>query len=277
MSCCNRQAAGRGKPPLVSSVLVDSDNRPPGNAAIKKLVIVGNSGVGKTAILTRLKDHSKDPKDWTPLDTAPSTIGVDFWRDKSDASPIGRIQFWDTAGQERFRALLPSYYRSCYAVVAVFNLTDTLSYQALNSWIHEAFENVRDDDHKVSLLVIGTQKDKISVPDRPRVDLSHIKEYVGREIDYYGELSSVKGSGFKTFVKALAELAETGDISKTRSHQMDLLGIKEWAKESAEKARSKRRQRKVQFADDAPDNGSPAAEPVELQSAVENPLPIITE
>lgn len=272
MRCCS---AGRARPASASNGL-RVDSRPPGRDEVKKVVIIGNSGVGKTALLSRIRSPDFD----LPVPTSQATIGVDYFTPQA-ASPIGRLMFWDTAGQERFRAILSSYYRSAYCVILVFSLVDVASYLALQQWVEDAdkysTQVMRDPgtpEHKVSFVVLGTKADLISEPELPKISLGGMSEFLGREIDYYGEMSSVDGRGFPGFLKAMAELARTGDIVETRTPEMDELGIKLWAREAAAKARAeRRRKRKEAIAELTAETEQPASESV----VVENPLPIVTE
>jgi small GTP-binding protein len=227
------------------------DGRAPGNPRIKHAIFVGNSGVGKTMLLLRLKTRDE------PMPQN-STIGVDFWQDKAKTSPVdvSTILFWDTAGQDRFKSIVTSYYRRACLVIAVFSLIDQASYDALQEWIDSVFDNASSTHHKVVLMVIGTQRDRIG-PEHPRVKVSDIAEKVGREIDYYAEVSSITGKGIKTLWNALGEYSSSGDIVKTRTRRMDILGIKPHLMPAKTKPKRK---------GDAPED-----------CPVENPIPVACE
>ena len=85
-------------------------------------MIIGNSGVGKSAILVRFVENSFS-------EHYLATIGVDF-RFKTiqvDGKNV-KFQIWDTAGQERFRTITSAYYRGSQGILLVFDLTDMLSF-----------------------------------------------------------------------------------------------------------------------------------------------------
>jgi small GTP-binding protein len=96
-----------------------------------KFIIVGSSGVGKTAILKRLVEDSFS-------EDSQSTIGVEF---DSTVLTIGerkvKLQIWDTAGQERFRSIAKAYYRNAIGVIVVYDLTDRKSFDELNTWLND--------------------------------------------------------------------------------------------------------------------------------------------
>merc|ERR1711862_233277 len=96
-----------------------------------KILLIGDSGVGKSCLLLRFADNS-----WT--ETHISTIGVDF---KIKTLKIGdktiKLQIWDTAGQERFRIITSSYYRGAQGIILVYDCTDPESFQNVKQWMGE--------------------------------------------------------------------------------------------------------------------------------------------
>jgi len=98
-----------------------------------KLLVVGDSGVGKSSLLLRYAEDSYS-------DTFLSTIGVDF-KLKSllskDLSKSIKLQIWDTAGQERFRTITSSYYRGSHGVLVLYDITDRESFENAEVWLRE--------------------------------------------------------------------------------------------------------------------------------------------
>ena len=93
--------------------------------ALYKVVIIGNSGVGKTSLLLRFAD---DVFNVSPL----STIGVDFkMKTLKVDDKVVKMQIWDTAGQERFRSISQSYFRNAHGCIAVYDVTSRASFEAL--------------------------------------------------------------------------------------------------------------------------------------------------
>jgi Ras-related protein Rab-1A len=87
-----------------------------------KVLIIGNSGVGKSCLLLRFAEDMFS-------DNYISTIGVDFKIRKLDLeSKSVRLQIWDTAGQERFRTSTKAYYRGCNGIVVVYDITHRESF-----------------------------------------------------------------------------------------------------------------------------------------------------
>ena len=98
-----------------------------------KIVIVGDSGTGKTSIVqTYCKPN-------TDIDTLTPTVGVDFSSKCIDVNNQEvKLTIWDTAGQERFRSLCASYYRGAHVVIVVYDVTDIESFSNVESWLEEA-------------------------------------------------------------------------------------------------------------------------------------------
>lgn len=101
-----------------------------GNEAYK-IVIVGESFVGKTAIIGRLIDKTFHTE-------FESTIGVEFRTYNVMAGDREvKLNIWDTAGQEKFRSVSKAYFRNAQGALLVFSLTDQKSFEALDGWLND--------------------------------------------------------------------------------------------------------------------------------------------
>ncbi|CAB1317894.1 unnamed protein product [Coregonus sp. 'balchen'] len=117
-----------------------------------KILIIGESGVGKSSLLLRFTDDTFDPE-------LAATIGVDF-KVKTIAVDGNRakLAIWDTAGQERFRTLTPSYYRGAQGVILVYDVTKRDTFTRLENWLNE-LETYCTRNDLVKMLV-GNKIDK---------------------------------------------------------------------------------------------------------------------
>lgn len=98
---------------------------------IFKILLIGDSGVGKSAIVERYVDNHF-------TETHLSTIGVDFKiKTISVDDKVVKFQIWDTAGQERFRSITTSYYRGAKGIFIVFDVTNRQSFVNVERWISE--------------------------------------------------------------------------------------------------------------------------------------------
>jgi small GTP-binding protein len=117
-----------------------------------KFIIIGSSGVGKTAILKRLLEDKFSPDSKT-------TVGVDCYNTTMDIDGQNvKMQIWDTAGQERFRSLSQAYYRSAVAVILVFDLSDRKSFGDLPQWLNDIHTLC---DPNAVITLIGNKRDLV--------------------------------------------------------------------------------------------------------------------
>jgi len=111
-----------------------------------KLLIIGESGVGKSSLLLRFTDDAFDAEQ-------AATIGVDF---KVKTITINgdkvKLAIWDTAGQERFRTLTPSYYRGGQGAILVYDVTNRESFQKIDNWLNE-LETYATNHDLIKMLV----------------------------------------------------------------------------------------------------------------------------
>ena len=115
-----------------------------------KLLLIGDSSVGKSCFLLRFSDDSY-------VDSYISTIGVDFKIRtlEMDGKTI-KLQIWDTAGQERFRTITSSYYRGAHGIIIVYDITDMESFNNVKQWLSEIDKYANDSVRK---LLVGNKCD----------------------------------------------------------------------------------------------------------------------
>eukprot|EP00918_Siedleckia_nematoides_P101749 GHVU01222331.1.p1 GENE.GHVU01222331.1~~GHVU01222331.1.p1 ORF type:complete len:208 (+),score=19.84 GHVU01222331.1:98-721(+) len=114
-----------------------------------KALIVGDSGVGKTALLGQFTKNS------FPTSHLP-TIGIDFKvKTLNMGDTKAKLQVWDTAGQERFRSITTNYYRSAHGVIIVYDVSNQSTYDSLDYWISQ----VREHADKVPIVLVGNKCD----------------------------------------------------------------------------------------------------------------------
>ncbi|KAM3387214.1 hypothetical protein ACQJBY_010200 [Aegilops geniculata] len=122
-----------------------------------KLLLIGDSSVGKSCFLLRFSDDSY-------VDSYISTIGVDFKIRtlEMDGKTIKlqiyllHLQQWDTAGQERFRTITSSYYRGAHGIIIVYDITDMESFNNVKQWLSEIDKYANDSVRK---LLVGNKCD----------------------------------------------------------------------------------------------------------------------
>lgn len=115
-----------------------------------KLLLIGDSGVGKSCLLLRFADN-------TYTESYISTIGVDFKiRNITIDGQDVKLQIWDSAGQERFRTIMSSYYRGVHGIALVYDITDLKSFNNIKQWVEEVKRYASD---YVKCILVGNKSD----------------------------------------------------------------------------------------------------------------------
>ncbi|XP_041463735.1 ras-related protein Rab-33B-like [Lytechinus variegatus] len=184
------QANGRG-------AAVDPNDK---NRRIFKIIVIGDSNVGKTCLTYRFCGGEFPEK-------TEATIGVDF-REKNvtiEGETI-KLQLWDTAGQERFRkSMVQHYYRNVHAVIFVYDVTKMSTFESLPTWIDEC------DRHSLS-------------PETPRVLVGNKCDMSDRKVVTSGIAQKFSDANNMPFFETSAKLEEEGDkitnIFMTLAHKL---------------------------------------------------------
>eukprot|EP00270_Netrium_digitus_P007693 TRINITY_DN2258_c0_g1_i2.p1 TRINITY_DN2258_c0_g1~~TRINITY_DN2258_c0_g1_i2.p1 ORF type:complete len:178 (-),score=50.23 TRINITY_DN2258_c0_g1_i2:102-635(-) len=115
-----------------------------------KLLLIGDSGVGKSCLLLRFSDDSFTTSFIT-------TIGIDFKirTIELDGKRI-KLQIWDTAGQERFRTITTAYYRGAMGILLVYDVTDESSFNNIRNWMRNIEQHASDNVNKI---LVGNKAD----------------------------------------------------------------------------------------------------------------------
>ncbi|KAL2160093.1 hypothetical protein VTH06DRAFT_1748 [Thermothelomyces fergusii] len=116
-----------------------------------KVVLIGDSGVGKSNLLSRFTRNEFN------LDSK-STIGVEFATRsiQIDGKTI-KAQIWDTAGQERYRAITSAYYRGAVGALLVYDISKSLSFENVNRWLKELRDHA---DSNIVIMLVGNKTDQ---------------------------------------------------------------------------------------------------------------------
>ncbi|KAM5152908.1 ras-related protein Rab-26 [Mantella aurantiaca] len=116
-----------------------------------KVMLVGDSGVGKTCLLVRFKDGAFLAGSFI------STVGIDFRNKVLNVDGVKvKLQIWDTAGQERFRSVTHAYYRDAHALLLLYDITNKTSFDNIQAWLTEIHEYAQKD---VVIMLLGNKVD----------------------------------------------------------------------------------------------------------------------
>jgi small GTP-binding protein len=152
-----------------------------------KSIVVGDGGVGKTALTLRFSKgfFTEDYKMTIGVDFHVKTISID-----TAEGPIRcKLQLWDTGGQERFSSIRPMYYRGSLGVVLVYDVTNSASFEHLPQWIEEVRANIKAE---VPILLVGNKSD---LADQRAVSIDEVNTFTRDFNLYYMETSAKTGDG----------------------------------------------------------------------------------
>lgn len=146
-----------------------------------KVIVLGDSGVGKTSILNRFvkQEFSQSYR---------ATVGADFlFKEFSVDNKEISLQLWDTAGQERFQSLGNAFYRGTDCCLLVFDLTNTESFENIVAWKKEFLERSGNENSNFPIILVGNKCDLIS--DR-KISNAKAREWADEDKLIYEEVSA---------------------------------------------------------------------------------------
>jgi Ras-related protein Rab-1A len=178
-----------------------------------KIVMIGDSGVGKSCILLRFADDKFNENFY-------ATIGVDF-RFKNiivDDKSV-KLQIWDTAGQERFKTITSAYYRGADGIIIVYDITDRNSFAHIKDWLDDV--NKYTDDNPLKIIV-GNKIDLIKDKQINENDMKTMTAQTGIEILECSAKDSIKINDLmEIMTKKLIE-KKKNEGNKNNTKGMDL-------------------------------------------------------
>lgn len=175
-----------------------------------KILLIGDSGVGKSCLLLRFADD-------TYTDSYISTIGVDFKIKTIEIDDkIIKLQIWDTAGQERFRTITSSYYRGAQGIIIVYDVTDRESFNNVKNWIIEIEKYAAEDVQKI---LIGN---KIDLKNDRNVSYEEGKELADncniQFLETSAKIAHNVEQAFKTMASEIKNKSQLENQQKTKAN-----------------------------------------------------------
>ena len=119
---------------------------------IFKILLLGDSSVGKTCFLLRYSDD-------TFTENHISTIGLDyrFKLVNLENDKKVKLQIWDTAGQDRLRAITKNYYKGAHGIILMYDVTNISTFNNIKSWVTQIRENTTE---KIKIVLVGNKIDE---------------------------------------------------------------------------------------------------------------------
>ena len=192
-----------------------------------RLILLGDSTVGKSSILRQFKEGAHFPD-------ISLTVGVDFHAKLIHVSgqPI-KLQLWDTAGQDRFRAIVRAYYRNAVGGLLVYDICNRESFANLWTWLEDAQRNA--EPHKPVFVLVGNKSDQAKFREVSRDEAGLFASQHGME---YFETSAKNGSNveevFHRLAKKIYTLVDDGVIKVEEGWD----GVKRGGKKTVSAGRS---------------------------------------
>ena len=177
------------------------------------MVMLGDSGVGKTSIVLRLNDH-------VFRQMIEPTIGSGVVNQTFETSNgIVTLCIWDTAGEERYRSFTGLYSKGAVACAIVFDLTNEQTFDSIEEWV-EIFRENSDEDAKI--FIVGNKND---LEDSREVNANKCYKWCTEHNYSYYEVSAKTGENveflFSEIAEALSVVEDTKEVSKVNK-QVDL-------------------------------------------------------
>nr|BBE07975.1 GTPase Rab11/YPT3 [Paulinella micropora] len=172
-----------------------------------KVVLIGDSGVGKSNLLSRFTrgEFNLESK---------STIGVEFATKsiKADGKTI-KAQIWDTAGQERYRAITSAYYRGAVGALLVYDISKRITYDNVSRWLKELRDHA---DRNIVIMLVGNKKD---LRQFRKVQTDEAKEFCKNNKLFFIETSALEKTNvtaaFETILREIYRLISRKNVQAT--------------------------------------------------------------
>ena len=160
-----------------------------------QLLIIGDSTVGKTSIITRFANGTFDSNYL-------ATVGLDnFTKDEIIDNKTIRIKIWDTAGQERYKSLTKGFFRNAEGVMLVYDVTNSETYENLKYWMQSIKNNLGENMGEIPIIIIGN---KIDCQER-EVSVEEAENFWKEQGFPYFETSAKTGENIDKTIKFLVK------------------------------------------------------------------------
>ncbi|CAN9514175.1 unnamed protein product [Ophioblennius macclurei] len=191
-----------------------------------KVVLIGESGVGKSNLLSRFTKNEFNHDSRT-------TIGVEFSTRTVHLNGYTiKAQIWDTAGLERYRAITSAYYRGAVGALLVFDITKHLTYESLERWLRELYEHAEPN---IVVMLVGNKTDLESERSVPSEEARDFAEKRGL---LFLETSALQSTNVEAaFNNVMAEIHKKVTNKEMMRSSVSPLTLKSAAGETSQEGR----------------------------------------
>ena len=163
-----------------------------------KVVLIGDAGVGKSAILYNITDNRF-------LYQYNTTIGVEYGSTiMTQGAKNIKLQIWDTAGQEIFKSITKSYYRDNSVIIIVYDTTNYKSFKNVRKWLND----IKDFANESLIYLVGN---KIDLHHNRKVSFDEGNNFAKTHNLYFMEITAKNYEGKKLFDDIILKLSQKID------------------------------------------------------------------
>lgn len=179
-----------------------------------KIILIGDSGVGKSSILHALVYNST-------TDVYP-TIGIDYAKSYIYVNDNKiKLSLWDTAGQERFKSLISVYYRGVDAIIMIYDITNRQTFKNIDYWIRETMKYCNDN---VVTMLIGNKRDLV---ENREITYEEARLYAEDHDLLFMETSATTLEGIEnSFVEIAKLIDKNGSLQQPNENKINISKIK---------------------------------------------------
>ncbi|XP_034384607.1 ras-related protein Rab-25b [Cyclopterus lumpus] len=191
-----------------------------------KVVLIGESGVGKSNLLSRFTKNEFNHDSRT-------TIGVEFSTRTTQLSGFTiKAQIWDTAGLERYRAITSAYYRGAVGALLVYDITKHLTYESVERWLKELYDHA--DPHIVVMLV----GNKTDLESERSVPTEEAKDFAEKNGLLFLETSALESTNVEAaFNNVLAEIHRKANSKEVVRSAVSAVSLNSSSTENTERGK----------------------------------------
>ena len=174
-----------------------------------KMIILGDTAVGKTSLFKKLTTEQFDPKVISTIGIDKRTLSIVINTEDEGEKDLD-IYLFDTAGEERYRTISVSYFRDSKGLLMMYDITKNESFQNIEDWLKNIKESLGDNDDYLMIL-LGNKLDLVNInKDEREVDTEEAKNFCEKNNIFWGGECSVKDIAiedlknmFKSFIEEI--------------------------------------------------------------------------
>ena len=199
-----------------------------------QLLIIGDSCVGKTSLLTRYTTG-------TFKEEYIATVGIDYYtKNETINDKIISIKLWDTVGQERYKALTQNFFKNAEGVMVVYDITKVDSFDNLKFWINSIKQNMENKNIIIPVIIIGN---KVDMENLREISNENAENYAKENNYKYFETSAKTGEGIDNAVRELVNQVlnhSNNNLDEQKESRKNSIQLNDKKKEKKEKKKKKK-------------------------------------